>query len=128
MKNKIVIILKVVSILAISFVHLPSQKLSIPYAMSIVFVFSERVADVDFASDFFLSLLFLIGIVFLFLKSRWVNIVGFILIVLPLLFFVIGTPLKRFNTFFWLPFFIYLVSAFIIIYKSFGESNKKLIK
>lgn len=118
MKKIVIILAKILSVIAISLVSLPSQKISLSYGFSILATIIERLSELDFASDLFLSLLFIAGIVFIFLKNKWFNLFGFIFMIIPLLIFSWGKPLGNFKFLFWAPLFLYIsLSSYIIINK-----------
>lgn len=110
--------LKLLSIILILFTHLPSQKFSIPYGMSILTTLSERINELDFSLDLILSFIFISGIVCIFMKNKWLNLFGFIFLVIPLISFSWGKPLENFEFSFWGPLFLFiLLSSYITFNK-----------
>lgn len=123
MRNKKIIVLKIISILAIVFIHLPSQKISIPYGMGIVFTITERLSELDFSYDLYLSFLFVLGLCLIFFKSKWVNLGGYLSMTIPLIVFITNISSKRFGTLFWIPSLIYLSLLVVVLYMKFSKVN-----
>lgn len=119
MSTKRSIILKIVSVLTVFFIHLPSQKFSIPYGMGVLFTLTERISELQFTSDFFINSMFIFGLLILFSKKKWLILGGYILLITPLLFYIANVSKYNFGIFFWIPLALFLVISTIVVFQNF---------
>jgi len=121
MSRRIIITLKIISILALSVIHLPSDKISFAFGLSVLFTLIERISEFNLSPDLWLSLSFLLGMFMVFNKRKWLLLLGYSMMTIPFTFFITGKQLFRAGYLFWIPLFVFLIIAIFILVKAFRE-------
>tara|TARA_B100001059_G_C17670717_1_gene494376 strand:+ start:334 stop:738 length:405 start_codon:yes stop_codon:yes gene_type:complete len=124
MKTKKSIILKVVSVIAILFIHIPSEKIPLPYGMGIFLTITERISEFDISTDLFLSLGCIIGLILLFMKHKWLVLLGYVLMITPLVLFVYNVSKYQSNLLFWIPLFLFMGLASLVLFQEFQKGEQ----
>lgn len=117
------IILKLISIITISLIHLPSQKFSIPYGMGVFMTLTERISELEFSSDFFLNLLFVVGLVLIFRRNKWTLLVAYFLMIIPLIFYIMNVSKFEFGALFWIPLSLFIITSILVVKRAFKNQD-----
>ena len=112
-----------ISLIAISFVHLTSQKFSIPYGMGVLMTLTERVSELEFSSDFFLNLSFVAGLILVFRRNKWTLLFSYFLMIVPLLFYIMNVSKYKYGILFWIPLFLFIVSMILVLREVFKNQD-----
>lgn len=123
MQNKISNYLKITSILAISFIQLPSQKFSLPFGIGIFLTIFERISEFDISSDLLLSLLFILGLILLFFRNKWGILTGYVLLIFPLYFYIKNLSHQKFEMSFWIPLLIFITTSITVCFYKFKKKQ-----
>lgn len=126
MYNKKIIFIKVISIIALLSISLPSQKFNMPYSLAIFLTLSERIIESDLSYDLLMSLVAVIGMVLVFSKSRIITAFGYLLSIILLCISIIYLSNRKFDLYFWIPLAIF-ISCVVIVFVNPFKNKKELV-
>ncbi|WP_417196170.1 hypothetical protein [Bizionia sp.] len=121
LEKKLIIPLKIISIIALLCVSIPGNKFDILYGLLASFCILDSFYRLDFLnSHFILSFLLLVGLFMIFNKRKNIILMGYTLS-LPLLIANVYYIQPDFETSFYLPFIIFTFSMILVLYLKFQE-------
>jgi hypothetical protein len=120
-KNKKLFFIKIISLLSLCLVFIPSDKFSSPYIIYVLALLIGNLSNLVFSSDLFFSLICIIGFIMMFNKRKYVVLIGYLLapLLIPIL---LNTRINRVNIWVWLPIMIFIISAGYVIYLEFKKN------
>lgn len=126
MSKKRIFFIKVISIIALLSISLPSQKFNMPYSLAIFLTLSERIIESDLSYDLLMSLVAVIGMVLVFNKSRIITAFGYLLSIILLCISIIYLSNRKFDLYFWIPLAIF-ISCVVIVFVNPFKNKKELV-
>lgn len=124
--SKKYIFFKIISLIALLVINFPGQTISITYGMGILFTIIERISELDFSSDFFLSLLGIFGFILIFFRKKTLVLIGYIFAVIPLIFYIFHAALSKLDYTFWIPLLVFLtLSIYVVFWNSKKINNRR---
>ncbi len=117
-------ILKIVSVIALLSIVVPSKKFDIPYGLLLFLEPLERINEHDVSTDLIVQILGILGLFLIFLKNKMASILGYILAIIPLLTILLNIRPPHFSLLFWISLIIFMICSFIVFKQNLRTSYK----